>query len=353
MDEAIITPVILSGGAGTRLWPLSCEQRPKQLLALTGAETMLQLTARRVADRARFAAPIVVAGAGHADEVESQLAAIGASPSPLIVEPVARNTAAAIALAALACDPGALMLVMPSDHVIADVDAFLAAVATGTALAGQGWLVTFGITPRRPDTGYGYIRRGAALSEDAFRVAAFIEKPNEATARRFLDEGGHDWNAGIFLFRADALLAAMERHAPDILAATRAAWASGTADPKHVRPDAALFAGVRAQSIDHAVMEKANRIAVVPVAAGWCDLGSWDASFAMSDKDRHGNALFGDVIAIDSVNCLLRADGRRLVAIGISDLIVIETPEATLIVPRGQSQRVREVVDALRVRDQR
>ena len=336
MSHIKIIPVILSGGAGTRLWPLSREACPKQLLALTGEETMLQQTLARVADRDVFAPPLVVAGAAHAGLVAAQLDA----EARLIVEPVGRNTAPAIALAALQAAPGDLLLVMPSDHLIADQDAFLAAVEIGMPLAAANWLVTFGIRPDRPETGYGYIKRGERLGDGAFRAAAFVEKPDAGTAQGFVDAGDHDWNGGIFLFRAEALLDALELHAPDILAATRAALSgSGSVD-------ADAFAKIRPLSIDHAVMEKAQRIAIVPVAMGWSDVGSWDALFDVSGKDVAGNAVAGDVLALDSKNCLLRSSGRRIVAIGLEDLIVVETADAILVVPRGQSQRVREAVEA-------
>jgi len=335
---ARIVPVILSGGAGTRLWPLSTPERPKQFHALTGTETMLRMTAARVADRMRFAPPIVVASAANADAIDAQLDDIGA----LILEPVGRNTAPAIALAALRARTDELLLVMPSDHVIADPGAFQAAIDRAAAAAAQGWLMTFGIAPDRPETGYGYIKRGAALGDGAFAVERFVEKPDSATAAAYLAAGGHDWNGGIFLFRAADLLAGLEAHAPDILAATRQALAAGQNDGRRITPDPALFAAVRAQSIDHALMEKHDRVGVAPVAMGWSDLGSWDALYALGGKDAGGNAASGPARLIDTSGTFVHSTGPRIVTVGVSDLIVVATGDTVLILPRGESQRVRE-----------
>ena len=346
----VITPVILSGGAGTRLWPLSRPRSPKQLHRLAGAQTMLQATAARVADRTLFAAPLVVAGADHEEAVAAQLEAIGAAPARLIVEPEGRNTAAAIALAALAGPADTRLLVMPSDHVIADPGAFLAAVRTAAPAAQDGWLVTFGIRPTAPETGYGYIRRGEALAPGLFRASAFVEKPSRDRAEAYLADGGYDWNGGIFLFRADALLAALVAHAPDILEGVRASLAEPQDDGCRLRPEPGAFSRVRAQSIDHAVMEQAERIAVVPVDMGWSDLGSWDALYEAGAADAAGNGAAGDVLALDARDCLLRSEGPTLVAVGVEDLVVVATPDAVLVTRRGDAQRVREAVDILNAR---
>lgn len=340
-----ILPVILSGGAGTRLWPLSRAARPKQMLALTGAETMLRQTARRVADAAIFAPPVVVAPAEQAEAVEREVTGIGA----LILEPCPRNTAPAIALAALNAAPADVLLVLPSDHVVADGEGFAAAVQAGLPLARQGWIVTFGMAPDRPETGYGYIRRGAALAEGVFAAERFVEKPDADTARRFVAEGGYDWNGGIFLMRADALLAGLERHAPAILAAARAAVAAQQGDGRRLRPGADEFAAAPAQSIDHALMEKAERVAVVPTAVGWSDIGSFAALHEQAAKDPAGNAVDGDALAIDAQGCLIRSDGPLVAAIGVRDLVIVATADAVLVVPREQSQRVREAVERLGV----
>jgi mannose-1-phosphate guanylyltransferase/mannose-1-phosphate guanylyltransferase/mannose-6-phosphate isomerase len=348
MNAARIVPVILSGGAGTRLWPMSRPESPKQLLALTALETMLQLTARRAQDPARFDPPIIVANAAHADMIESQLAAVDVTPGALILEPLARNTAPAIALAALAADPGAVLLVMPSDHVIAEPDAFQAAIETALPFAAEGWLVTFGIAPDGPETGYGYIRMGETVGAGVHQVDRFVEKPDAAEARAMLDAGGHAWNGGIFLFRADIFLGALSVHAPDMLAAAQSAMAGAVRDGARIHPDRDAFARSPADSIDFAVMEKADRVAVVPVSMGWSDLGSWDALHAISNCDDRDNACHGDAVLIDSHNCLVRTDGPRVALVGVSDLIVVVNGDDILILPRGSSQDVRKVTDHLK-----
>lgn len=346
-DPARITPVILCGGAGTRLWPLSRPGRPKHLLALAGSDTMLQATARRVADAARFTPPTVITAAQDADAVAHQLEEIGAPPGLLILEPVGRNTAPAIALAALAAAPNDLLLVMPSDHLIGDEAAFLAAVEAGAPAARDGRLVTFGTRPHRPATGYGYIRRGEAIAPGVHRAESFVEKPDFATAERYLSEGSWDWNGGIFLFRAGAMIEALGRHAADLLDGAREAMAGAKRDGIRLRPDANRFSALRAESIDRAVMERAEDVAVVPVDMGWSDIGSWDALFEVGGKDSAGNVLLGPVQAVDSAGCLLASEGPRLAALEVHDLIVVATPEFVLVLPRGASQRVREIASGL------
>ncbi len=343
-----ISPVILSGGSGTRLWPLSRTGRPKQLLSLTDTETMLQLTARRANDPVRFGGPVVVANAAHADEIDRQLNEIGARPEVLILEPVARNTAPAIALAALALAPDTLMLVMPSDHVIADVDAFRDAIDAALPLANDGWLVTFGIAPQAPDTGYGYIRTGEPLTDGVLRVDRFVEKPDRATAEGYLAEGRYFWNGGIFLFRADAYLAALQAHAPGIVDASRASFDAGRREGARLYPDAVAFGASPSDSIEYAVMEKAVRVAVAPVDMGWSDVGSWDALHDLAEKDSAGNSKSGEIVAIDTKDCLFRSSGPLVAAVGVSDLIVIATGDAVLIMPRGSSQEVKRAIAALK-----
>jgi len=337
----MITPVILSGGSGTRLWPLSRAASPKQLLALTGERTMLQMTADRWTTP-----PIIVASARHADEIERQVDQIGL----LVLEPAARNTAPAIALAALLAPEERPMLVMPSDHVIGDVAAFRSAVEAALPAAQEGWLVTFGITPDRPETGYGYIRRGSAISSGVERVEQFLEKPDAATAQALVADGKHVWNGGIFLFRPDSYLAALERHEPAVLDAARRALETKEEAGWRVYPDEHAFASSPSISIDYAVMEKAERVAVVPVSMGWSDVGSWDALHELGEKDGSGNLARGEVVAIDNANCLIRSDGPTVVTVGVKDLIVIATGDAVLIVPRGESQRVKEAVEALKAK---
>lgn len=349
-DHKPIVPVILSGGAGTRLWPMSRLERPKQMLALTAEETMLQLTARRTPQGSAFAAPVIVANALHADMVEAQLGAVEAQARALILEPMGRSTAPAIALAALAAGGGSdPLLVMPSDHVIADVAAFHAAIEAAMPAVEQGWLVTFGITPDAPETGYGYIRVGEAIGEGIHKVERFVEKPQRDVAEAMLAAGDHAWNGGIFLFRADAYLEALAAFAPDMLAAARAAMDKAVREGTRILPDAAEFAKSPSDSIDYAVMEKAERVAVVPVSMGWSDVGSWDALHAISDRDAAGNANRGDVVAIDTADCLVRAgEGKRVALVGVSDLIVVVDGDDVLIVPRGRSQDVRRIIEAMK-----
>lgn len=342
-----IVPVILSGGSGTRLWPMSRPEMPKQLLALTAEDTMLQLTAKRAHGEA-FAAPIVVANARHADHIDEQLAAVGAAPQAVILEPVARNTAPAIALAALAAKGEDALLVMPSDHVIADVAAFHAAIEAAMPLVAEGWLVTFGITPDAPETGYGWIKVGEPLSPGVHRVARFVEKPARERAEAMLASGDHAWNGGIFLFRADIFLGALAAHAPGMLTATQEAMTKAKRDGVRIHPDAEAFGASPADSIDYAVMERAERVAVVPVAMGWSDVGSWDALHAISDLDGEGNAHRGEVLAIDTRNCLIRSDGIRVAAVGVSDLIVVASGNDVLILPRGRSQDVKKLIEAMK-----
>ncbi|MFA6123812.1 MAG: mannose-1-phosphate guanylyltransferase/mannose-6-phosphate isomerase [Sphingomonas sp.] len=347
-----IVPVILSGGSGTRLWPMSTSEMPKQMLSLTADETMLQLTAQRARGE-RFAPPIVVANARHAGMVEAQLDAVGATPQALILEPVGRNTAPAIALAAIAAGSGdAPLLVMPSDHVIADVAAFHAAIAVALPLVEDGWLVTFGIDPLAPETGYGWIRLGEEISGGVHRVAKFVEKPPLDVAEAMLAAGNHAWNGGIFLFRADAYLTALAIHAPGILAASQRAMDGLRADGTRTYPDAEAFAAAPSDSIDYAVMEKADRVAVVPVSMGWSDLGSWDALHEISDRDQDGNVHAsregGEVIAIDTANCLVRSDGARIAMVGVQDLIVVASGKDILILPRGRSQEVKALIEAMK-----
>ena len=343
-----ITPVILSGGSGTRLWPLSRSERPKQLLALTHVETMLQLTVARASGSERFAAPMVVASAGHADEIEAQLAAAGIEAGTLILEPAARNTGPAIALAAFAAEPDAVLLVMPSDHVIADLPAFHAAIERAVPLVEAGWLITFGIAPNAPEIGYGYIRRGEEIAPGVQRVERFVEKPDRATAEAYLAEGVYSWNGGIFLFTAGSYIAALEEHAPDMAAAAREAYDKATHEGARVHPDALAFGRSPDDSIDYAVMEKAARVAVVPVEMGWSDVGSWDALHELAIKDLNGNAHHGEVVAIDTTDCLIRSEGPLVAAVGVKDLIIIATRDAVLVLPRGDSQQIKRAIEKLK-----
>lgn len=347
MDEAAsprVTPVILSGGAGTRLWPLSRSARPKQMLALTGPETMLAATARRVSDPSLYAAPVVVAPAAQAQQVAAQVEGIG----QLILEPAARNTAPAIALAALNAAPHDVLLVLPSDHLIADTAAFDAAVRRALPFASDGWIVTFGMKAERAETGYGYVERGEALAERIHAAAAFVEKPDAATAQAYVSGGRHDWNGGIFLMRADVVAAELERHAPEVLAAARSAVERQRVDGIEIRPDAQAFAAAPAVSIDYAVMEKAAKVAVAPVSVGWSDVGSFAALHDAAAKDGEGNAVAGPAALIDVKRCLIRSDGPLVAAIGVEDLVIVATRDAVLVAPLADSQRVKEMVERLK-----
>ncbi|MGV3769296.1 MAG: mannose-1-phosphate guanylyltransferase/mannose-6-phosphate isomerase [Sphingobium phenoxybenzoativorans] len=344
-----IVPVILSGGSGTRLWPVSRPERPKQLLALTGEETMLQLTALRMEGIVGSGRPIIVANTAHAAMIEEQLSAVGLPDGLIVLEPFGRNTAPAIALAAIAAnDPAAALLVMPSDHVITDLPAFHAAIAKALPLVSDGWLVTFGIEPDAPETGYGYIRMGDALAAGVNKVASFVEKPNADRAAAMLAEGGYAWNAGIFLFRADAFLAALAQFQPDMLTAIQASVDGAVREGNRLFPDAEAFAASPSDSIDYAIMERAEKVACVPVAMGWSDVGSWDSLHAISAPDAAGNTVRGDVLTLGASRCLVHTDGPRVALVDVEDLIVVVSGADILILPRGKAQEVRRVTDALK-----
>ncbi len=352
MTSPTIYPVILSGGAGTRLWPLSRELFPKQFLPLLGEQTLLQQTASRVQNMPHGAPPIVVCNDEHRFIIAEQLRQSGITPSAIVLEPVARNTAPAAAVAALLLverDPEALILLMPSDHLIAGVDVFLKAIGTAARVAASGRLVTFGIAPQTPETGYGYIKRGAALGEDAFAIERFVEKPDLPTAQRYLASGDYYWNGGIFLFRAANLLSEMEALEPGIVAPCRAALAKARHDLDFTRLNKEAFAACPSRSIDYAVMEKTKRAAVVPVDMGWNDVGSWDALWSVSPRDGQGNAASGATLLEASVNCYVRSeDGILIATLGVEDLIVIATSDAVLVAKRERAQDVKLLVDRLK-----
>lgn len=349
-DLMTIVPVILSGGSGTRLWPVSKPEHPKQLLPLTADETMLQLTAVRTQgfDTASIGRPILVANIAHTDIIDEQLHQIGIDDYQVILEPIGRNTAPAIALAALEAQPDDALLVMPSDHVIADLPAFHAAMAHALPLVKKGWLVTFGITPDGPETGYGYIQMGQPCGDAVHEVVRFVEKPDFANAQTMLAEGYHVWNAGIFLFRADAYLAAMERHQPDMLTAVQTSMTQAKRDGAHVFPDAMAFHACPSDSIDYAIMEREAHVACVPVAMGWSDVGSWDSLHAISARDAGDNAVRGDALLLGARNCLVHSDGPRVTLVDVDDLIVVVSQGEIMILKRGESQKVRKVTEALK-----
>jgi len=355
-DTPKITPVILSGGSGTRLWPLSRESFPKQLLPLTSDRSLLQETAIRASNAGRFNAPLVVCNAEHRFIVAQQLREINQPPRAILLEPVGRNTAPAAAIAAIALareDENALLLLLPSDHSIADTLSFRSAVADAAKAATDGALVTFGIRPTMPETGYGYIQRGAPLkgNRGCFEVAAFVEKPDRATAEKYLAAGAYDWNSGMFLFRAGTYLEELERLEPEIVARCREALDAATTDLDFIRLAEAPFAACPSKSIDYAVMEHTERAAVVPAEMGWSDVGSWTALWEQGARDGSDNVILGDVVALDSAGSYIRSDGPLVTTLGIEGLIVVATADAVLIMPKKRAQDVRTVVEALKSRN--
>lgn len=344
-----IHPVLLSGGSGTRLWPLSRRAFPKQLLPLAGERTLIQETALRVADTEAFAPPLVVCNDEHRFIIAEQLRAVGIDPQAIVLEPIARNTAPAIAAAAAMVegdDPEGILLVLPSDHVIRDVDAFLAATTTAAAAARRGALTTFGITPQYADTGLGYIRRGDAWSDlpGAADLAEFVEKPDLERAERFVESGEYAWNSGMFVFPVAPLLAELERFEPDLVAACRDAVAKSTRDLTFTRLDATAFGDAPSISIDHAVMERTEAAAVVTADIGWNDVGSWAALWEIGDGDEAGNVTVGDVVLRDVADSYVRSEGRLISAIGVRDLVIVETADAVFVAPRDRAHEVKDVV---------
>lgn len=346
----LITPAIMSGGSGTRLWPLSTQAIPKQFHALAGAQTMIQRTILRVqgeTSQIAFGAPIILASAAHRGLVAAQLAAIDCAPQAVALEPIGRNTAATAAIAAalaVEADPEALVLLLPADHVIADIAGFHAIIERAAPLARER-IVTFGIEPSRPETGYGYIRRGEALAPGVFAIDSFREKPNAATAQSYLDQGGFSWNAGMFLFHPRLLLEEMDA-AADIRDGALAALASAKRDGVEIALDEALFANVPAQPLDIAVMEKTKKGAVAPCDIGWADIGSWDEVWRLAARDSNGNALQGSAALLDGAGNLLFSDGPKICAAGIEDMIIIATGEAVVVLPRARAQEVKALLEA-------
>ena len=344
---AQLQPVLLSGGSGTRLWPLSREAYPKQFLPLAGDDTMVQATWRRVEALADLA-PIVVANEEHRFLVAEQLRQVGAPVPAILLEPVGRNTAPAIAAAALQAMAGGadpLLLVLPSDHVVRDVAGFQRAVREASSAAEAGALVTFGVVPDAPETGFGYIQ--AEAGDGLRQVLRFVEKPDAATARSYLDAGGYYWNSGMFLFRASRYLEELARFRPDIVDAVRAAHATARHDGDFVRLDKDAFSACPSDSIDYAVMEKTADAMVLPVDIGWNDVGSWSALWDVAERDADGNAHHGDVIAVDSRNSYAYA--QRLVAlVGLDDIVVVETDDAVLVARKDKVQEVKQVVARLK-----
>ncbi|WP_050605824.1 mannose-1-phosphate guanylyltransferase/mannose-6-phosphate isomerase [Ruegeria sp. 6PALISEP08] len=350
-----ITPVLLCGGSGTRLWPLSRKSYPKQFAAIAGEETLFQASARRLSGES-YAAPVVVTGSDFRFIVTEQLQAAGIDPGAILIEPEGRNTAPAVLAAALhvaASDPEALLLVAPSDHVVPDADAFRAAVVAGVSAAQAGQLVTFGITPDRPETGYGYLKLAAAPEGSTpVKLDSFVEKPDVDTATAMVADGKHLWNGGIFLFRASDIIAAFETHAPALMTPVKAACEAAKADLGFLRLDPEAWRQAEDISIDYAVMEKADNLSVVPFSAGWSDLGDWDSVWREAGPDENGVVATGSVTAIECSDTLLRseADNLQVVGIGLKDVITVAMPDAVLVADKSRAQDVKKAVEALKAK---
>jgi len=354
MEDALLIPVILSGGSGTRLWPLSRRFFPKQLMPILGGrETLIQTTVSRFAEESDIAAPIVVTGEPYRFMVASQLQECGVTPSAIILEPFGRNTAPAVTVATLIAlreheDPA--LLVLPADHYIGDTKAFLDAVKVGQELSAQGLLVTFGVVPNHAETGYGYIRKHpepVAHVPNAYPVAEFVEKPDVATAEAYLRDGTYLWNSGMFLFRASAVLQELETFVPEIVTACRQALAGARPDLDFLRLSETDFAACPADSFDYAVMEKTDKAAVVPLSCGWSDIGSWSALYDAREKDAHNNVCVGDVLAEDCSGSYIHATNRLVAGLGLKNMVIVETRDAVFAAPRDRVQEVKHLVDLL------
>jgi len=352
----MIIPVILAGGSGTRLWPMSRRLYPKQLLSLTGNNSLLQETVLRVAGANGVGSPIVVCSSSYRHIIAGQLSEIGIRPNALVLEPAGRNTAPAVGVAAymaLGAAPEAMILVLPADHMIPDAGAFHKSLAAAAGFAQTGSLVTFGIVPQYPETGYGYIRKGEKTTcgeggaDDAFKIRAFVEKPDAERAGRYVASGEYCWNSGMFLFRAADILREMDDFCPDISGACRAAVDRGKTDEEAFFLDPEAFGACPSDSIDYAVMEKTANGVMVPFEAGWSDVGSWDALYDLGSKDESGNVARGDVLLHDTKDSLVFSESRMVAAVGQSDAIIVETGDAVLVAARGRSQAVKKIVDRL------
>ena len=362
--STILQPVILSGGSGSRLWPMSRAMYPKQLLPMVSEQTLLQDTVNRLdgleeqTPNTKLVDPIVVCNEAHRFFVAEQLLELDKTTSDIILEPIGRNTAPALTLAALSVankDPQAIMLVMPADHVIADIVAFHDALSKGMLLAKQNYLVTFGITPKSPETGYGYIQMGGKLTDGSATIAAFVEKPNVATAEQYLTSGDYLWNSGMFMMTAENWLTAIRELQPEMAKCLEQAWQQGERDRDFFRITEELFSICPADSIDYAVMEKISKqsvgdigAAVVSLDAGWSDVGAWSSLWEVGDKDAAGNVTRGDVFAHDTENCLIYGDGRHIAGIGLKDMVIVETADAVLVANKDRAQEVKQAVEWLK-----
>lgn len=346
----MITPVIIAGGTGSRLWPLSRQLNPKQFLSLYGEKTLLQQTLLRLKD-VEVAASIIICNEEHRFMVAEQLRQLSISNAHILLEPIGRNTAPAIALAALKAledEENPTLLVLAADHYISDEKAFKEAIVQAEHLALQNKLVTFGIVPTQPETGYGYIQRGERLDGSGYTVARFVEKPDLATANEYLESKEYYWNSGMFMFKADVFLKALEQFHPDILDACKMAYQGGQADMDFLRVDADAFIRCPAESIDYAVMEKTQDAAVIPLDAGWSDIGSWSALWDVGQKDAQGNVSKGDTLALDTSNSLIYAENKLVATLGVDNLVVIETKDAVLVAHKDNVQDVKKIVEMIK-----
>ena len=342
-------PVILSGGSGTRLWPLSRAQYPKQFLPLVSGNTMIQETLLRMNGIAGLQPPIAVCNEDHRFMMAEQLWEIGSKPAAIILEPVGKNTAPAVAMAALcAQSEDDILLILPADHVISNTVVFHKAIAQAEQLAQQDLLVTFGIVATEPETGYGYIKADEAQIGDGFKVAAFVEKPDQETAQRYIEAGGYFWNSGMFAFKAGCFLRELEKFNPKMLSVCRDALAAAKVDLDFTRLDKDIFLTCPSDSIDYAVMEKTDKAAVIPLDAGWNDVGSWSALWDVTGKDDAGNAIKGDVLTIDTSNSYIHSSSKLVAVIGVQDLVVVETDDAVMVAAKERVQDVKGIVDQLK-----
>ncbi len=348
-----VQPVILAGGGGTRLWPASQKDNPKQFLSLDSQISMLQQSALRFMDRSGHSRPFVICSAEHRTAVMDHLHQIDCRPSRVVLEPLGRSTAPAAAVASILLaekDPQALVLIAPADHIIRDAASLHSAVENGIRPAIDGMLVTFGIKPDRPETGYGYIEQGSPLdgSPGCFAVNMFTEKPDEATATRLIETGDHLWNSGIFLFRADSFLEELKAHEPDVLAACQRALDASETSAEFVSLDKAAFETCPRISIDHAVMERTKRAAVVPVQMHWSDVGSWASLWQIQDKNDDGNVISGPAVSVDTSNSYVRSDGPLVATIGLEGMVVVATKDAVVVCPMDRAQDVGRISDLIR-----
>jgi len=346
-----IYPVILSGGTGSRLWPVSRSQMPKQLMPLLSSRSLLQETALRLAGVDGIAPPLVISNSDHRFMIAAQLQELGITPTALVLEAVGRNTAAAAAVAAKIVgdlEADGILVLLPADHHVPDGEGFKEAVLEGARYAEAGQIVTFGVTPKSPETGYGYIKRGAHIDDGAFAVARFCEKPDLARAEAFLAEGGYDWNSGIFMARADVLTEEMKTLCPEILTKCVSAVAGSHRDLDFLRLDQPAFEACPSEPIDTAVMERTSRAVVIPLNIGWSDVGSWNALWELGEKDQSGNVISGDVIALDTKDTYIRGNGRLVTTLGVKDLVIVDTGDAVLIADKGRVQDIRGLVSELK-----